>query len=876
MTNMLTKSSFIRSIDCPIRLRLISDGAPSREQDDDALQLRAEGWYQFEALVRHAWPGEKLGGGVPDADAAHERTLSKLREMLRTGEGTIYEAVLKHGGLFARSDMIRIRGGRIELCEIKAKSFPGPAEPRDANELLAFDSVNRGEEGSIFSKRGGVTAHWRENVAEIGFQMIVAERAFTAAGIDLSQHPIVPCLVVANKNVTCGVSDQFGNIRVNKDDSRRVRGVEWVDEPAKGFCSPLIVILDVTKAVEQLRKQDAGSGAEGWRGKPLDEIVESALASMSSPEKLDPLAERGVKCKDCVFNCTRESEDGSIEDGLNLCWGERADEARELLDLYQASSYTGLPGGARWVHELLQNSSAIWSIGSLPAGPNPISARQIEAAKSNCTKTSDDLASVCEAKLMPAKDCVCWFIDFETSMACMSHFEGMRPYEAFAFQFSAHGVPVCGGVPQWGEVVHREWLFDYTDKELTIAKLDVEFVLALKAAVTDPGPIFHWSPHEKAILHGIYDRLAKVGTRTDLEQEAYGFAATLFADLVDLYPLAHKNICHPLQQGSFSVKRLLPAICSEVAPRTRVCELMESFSGVPAQAGECWDPYQELLRNSLDEDEGEGEGEESAVREQPTSVESGTDAMQAFNRLRYGDQLLKGYQRSEDDSSLIKGELANRIKEYCKLDTVAMVVIWEWMLKLGGVLEPQELAATRTLAPLEPRIIEVEGENFWRNYASDLAKVGYSQVERIVERPMRRRLHDTRQSITHKFNVGGHEGYLIVGLYDDGRPGELCITMAKEGPTIGGLMDSLGTAISVALQYGVPVELLVTKFARQRFEPMGITTNHDIPFAKSLVDYIFRWFGMQFIAGYRDAEPERTMPPAAAVQDQAASAKKNS
>ena len=125
-------------------------------------------------------------------------------------------------------------------------------------------------------------------------------------------------------------------------------------------------------------------------------------------------------------------------------------------------------------------------------------------------------------------------------------------------------------------------------------------------------------------------------------------------------------------------------------------------------------------------------------------------------------------------------------------------------------------------------------------------------VEKIIERPMRRRLPDTRESLTHKFNVAGHEGYLIVGLYEDGSPGELFITMAKEGSTIGGLMDSLGTAISVALQYGVPVQSLVNKFAHQRFEPMGITTNNDIPFAKSLVDYIFRWLGIQFIEGYRE------------------------
>ncbi len=134
---------------------------------------------------------------------------------------------------------------------------------------------------------------------------------------------------------------------------------------------------------------------------------------------------------------------------------------------------------------------------------------------------------------------------------------------------------------------------------------------------------------------------------------------------------------------------------------------------------------------------------------------------------------------------------------------------------------------------------------------ADAPVVEAKQVE-VQHRPMRRRLPDTRRSLTHKFNVGGHEGYLTVGLYDDGQPGELFITMAKEGSTIGGLMDSLGTATSVALQYGVPIQSLVNKFTHQRFEPAGMTTNRDIPIAKSLVDYIFRWMGMQFIEGYRE------------------------
>jgi ribonucleoside-diphosphate reductase alpha chain len=130
-------------------------------------------------------------------------------------------------------------------------------------------------------------------------------------------------------------------------------------------------------------------------------------------------------------------------------------------------------------------------------------------------------------------------------------------------------------------------------------------------------------------------------------------------------------------------------------------------------------------------------------------------------------------------------------------------------------------------------------------------------VERIVERPLRRRLPDTRNALTHKFDVAGHEGYITVGLYEDGSPGEVFITMAKEGSTIGGLMDTIATLVSVALQYGVPVESLVRKFEHVRFEPSGMTRNPEIPFAKSLVDYIFRYLAMQFIPAYRAANAPR-------------------
>ena len=122
------------------------------------------------------------------------------------------------------------------------------------------------------------------------------------------------------------------------------------------------------------------------------------------------------------------------------------------------------------------------------------------------------------------------------------------------------------------------------------------------------------------------------------------------------------------------------------------------------------------------------------------------------------------------------------------------------------------------------------------------------EVVKIVERPTRRKLPDERHSITHKFDIAGHEGYITVGLFADGTPGEIFLTMAKEGSTISGFADAFAQAISYALQYGVPLQVLVDKFSHARFEPSGMTKNPEVRFAKSIVDYIFRWMATKFLS----------------------------
>ena len=140
------------------------------------------------------------------------------------------------------------------------------------------------------------------------------------------------------------------------------------------------------------------------------------------------------------------------------------------------------------------------------------------------------------------------------------------------------------------------------------------------------------------------------------------------------------------------------------------------------------------------------------------------------------------------------------------------------------------------------------------NTARDKEEKKIEVAETKEPRPPRHKLPDERRSITHKFDIAGHEGYITAGMYEDGQPGEIFITMSKEGSTISGLMDSFATAISMALQYGVPLRVLVDKFSHMRFEPSGFTKNPDIPMAKSIMDYIFRWLATKFLDG--DAQQE--------------------
>jgi ribonucleoside-diphosphate reductase alpha chain len=194
------------------------------------------------------------------------------------------------------------------------------------------------------------------------------------------------------------------------------------------------------------------------------------------------------------------------------------------------------------------------------------------------------------------------------------------------------------------------------------------------------------------------------------------------------------------------------------------------------------------------------------------------------------------------------------LPEECTIDDVANAYIEAWRMGIKAIAIYRD--GSKRTQPLNTSDAKPKDHGLGvRGQAPGEAQSPEPNVESPApaNKPYRRKLADERRAITHKFSVGGHEGYLTVGLYDNGQPGEIFITMAKEGSTVSGLMDSFATAVSLALQYGVPLKVLCDKFSHTRFEPSGWSSNKEIGYAKSLMDYIFRWLALKFLP--KDAQP---------------------
>jgi ribonucleoside-diphosphate reductase alpha chain len=262
----------------------------------------------------------------------------------------------------------------------------------------------------------------------------------------------------------------------------------------------------------------------------------------------------------------------------------------------------------------------------------------------------------------------------------------------------------------------------------------------------------------------------------------------------------------------------------------------------------------------------------------------------ALRRLGYGEEAVRAIVEHVDDRETIEGAPGLRPEHLpvfdCAFRATSGSRSIEWMghVRMMGAVQPfLSGAISKTVnLPADATVDDIEAAYLegWRLGLKALAvyRDGSKRTQPLnagrdrelatataAPRPVRRKLDDERQAVTHKFSISGHEGYLTIGLYDDGQPGEIFLRMAKEGSTVSGLMDTIATMTSIALQYGVPLKALVDKFSHTRFEPSGFTNNRSIPIAKSVMDYVFRYLGNRFLQGEPEVVDEQEAEGAAAV-----------
>ncbi len=676
MTTYLTKSSFIRGYDCPVRVQYAIERLPSNKDNDEFLKMLAEGGYQFERLVRTAWPGEEIGGTSRTAVEDHARTLDRMRALMADGGGVLHEACFIHENRFTRVDMLRVRPGELDLCEIKAMSLDGPEEP-DEWHTVAPGTL-------LLGKRGGVRSTRIKYVADVAYQLGIVEGALRVAGLD--DVEVHPRLICANKNARAEEWDSFTNMTVSTlppaVGGHYPRTVaDFVQPPAQGTRSNLILEVDVSEPVSLLRHTDGRSKARKWEERTLEQIAEDASAITAGRLRPDPSQERGWKCRDCEYQVSGPNGEPS---GFERCWGAEAPNAQGFMRLYYGGTYD--PGGelpatpgADWV------SAAVASLspgeegdpGHLPPEASPgkrTSTRglQIKAHRAGSVQYSAEFDEAVDGSLYPiSQNSTLHFLDFETATACLPYTRAMRPYEMVAFQFSSHAVPFRDGRGHIEETVHHEFLNDHEGAVSSALTDDRAFIDALRDAVgDDDSPIFHWSSHERTVLKKIGERLTASGT----EGGRLSFLAALVGSdgtggrLVDMLRVAEGNIMSPHQRGRYSIKYLLPAICREEGPKSVISRLMDWDDETWSSRGSV-NPYDLLpplgIKTVSDEDDsgGEAAGEDG--------VRSGTDAIRAFQHIRFPHRI-----RVEE---VKREELIFALRRYCKLDTAAMVAVWAWM-----------------------------------------------------------------------------------------------------------------------------------------------------------------------------------------------------
>lgn len=606
----LSKSDFKLARDCPPKLYYREMGYPDTTTHDPYLRLLAFGGYMVEALARLDYPD----GIAIEQGGNHVAAAAETLERLQARDVTLFNATFLHQGYLARADILRKRGGIIDLIEVKS----GTIDEAEAADRLArtgspFRQLRKAKGAATYPIHG----EWATYLLDAAYQVFVARQVLP--GLDVRAHLVL--VRSAHRTAIEGLPAWFEfEERPSREGAMRIREVRFTGDADTARRDPLTVTHEVTAEVEEL----------------LPDIARDAghfLASLL-PEPSRLAAPLTGACRDCEF---RTDDPRS---GFRECWGERADITPSVLDLFKGGAKTSelIADGVVSlldvpVDRLRRKDGELGAIGERQV-------IQIRHTRENRPWQDAGLKAALAAARYPLH-----FVDFEVAQNAIPHHRGMSPYGQLAFQWSCHTLREPGGVLE-----HHEWL------NLDRVWPNAAFARTLRAAVGDDGTILTWSPFERTTMVGIADELSHFAV------DEPGLGAWLLrvtgtkdapgARLLDLHDLCRRYYFHPRMGGRTSIKVVLDALWATSAPmRARFAQL-EGREGDPELG-----PYAALPR--------------AVINGTEVEVAEGTGAIRAYEAMVYG---------LERNDLLARMTWSQLLRQYCRLDTLAMVLIWEhWM-----------------------------------------------------------------------------------------------------------------------------------------------------------------------------------------------------
>ena len=620
----LTKSDLKTARSCTTKLYYKKLGYPTVDRVDSYTRILADGNFIISKIAHLLYPEGIYVSANLNSDESIANAVQETIAQLQKENVILFEPVLYHQHKLARADILVKQGDRIEIIEIRSKGFDSQAH----EDLIKYRNL------SLFRNKrtGNVGGEWKYIIEDIAYQVGILQEMLAEHLPDFEAQ-ISPYLLVPDRAKTTAIDNltsyfQIERLSTHRNSFSKFNGIKVnftgdINEIERDrFLTKVSIETEVAELIEPVI-----ASAQKY----IDYLIER------SPEIFAPISK---SCKGCEYRAT----DRDTRDGFKECWGDLADQEHHVLDLYQMGRIGG--NETPLVNELIkQKKVSMFDVPLEELNDYTYSYRQlvqIEHTQKNKEWISEYLPKIVKQVEYPIH-----FIDFETSRMAIPYRAGMQPYEQVAFQWSCHTITEPEALP-----IQTEWL----DLDNTFPNF--QFAESLMECLGDRGTILTWATHENSVLRDIYYQMQAYDYQNPQLQTWLANTAKLGnkgkSNLVDMNALTLKHYFHPLMKGRTSLKCVLPAVWKTNPYLHEIPWFKEYYRDID---GKVLSPYDVLPQLQI--------GDRIQV------VNEGAGAMLAYQDLMYGENRNLGL-----NNQAARSQWKELLYQYCRLDTMAMVIIW--------------------------------------------------------------------------------------------------------------------------------------------------------------------------------------------------------